>query len=150
MVTLIPREEIEKRPEDNSKSHTVGMLDKNMFTHIDNLKLRKNMKMDIAIIWLGHYKIDNRIFPRKKCPICGKEETLIPYHTIGSILSGCHATFFYCSHCKKQFVTNDDIEYFRIIYNYVLKQREAKKLKSLGGMSYSSSNIKSSLTGNKK
>lgn len=133
MVTFISRTEIEKQPSDGKDAHWTGELYPQMFQHDGKLRFRDNMLCNIGIIWLGHYKLNNRLFPRKKCPICGKEEIMFPYKTVGSILSGCHVIQFYCPNCKEEFVTNDDSEYFRMVYRYILKQREEKKLKSLGG-----------------
>lgn len=132
MVTLISRTELEKQPSDNKNEHLAGVVYPQMFSGDEKINFRKNMKMKTGIIWLGSYKLDNRLFQRKKCPVCGKEEVLIPYRTIGSILSGCHTIQFYCSHCKELFVTNDDIEYFRSIYRYILNQRKEKSLKNEG------------------
>ncbi len=80
--------------------------------------------MDAGIIWFGGYMLDSALFPKKKCPECGKDEVLIPYKTVVSVLSGCHTLKFYCTNCHERFVTNNDIEYFRQIYKYIIEHRK--------------------------
>ena len=88
------------------------------------LEFSEDMTLGAGIIWLGSYTLDNHLFPREKCPICGKEEVLIPYKAIGLVLSGCHTIKFYCKNCKERFVTNEHIEYFRKIKQYILDNRD--------------------------
>ena len=80
--------------------------------------------MEAGIIWLGAYMISSDLFPKVKCPVCNKEEVLIPYKAIGSILSGGHTIQFWCKNCEERFVTNDYMEYFRQIYRYIIEHRK--------------------------
>lgn len=124
MVKFISKSELDSQKTDNKKSHDAGEIYPQIFSHDKKLEFKEDMQMEVGLIWLGGYKIDSNIFPREKCPICGKEEVLIPYKVVGSPLSGCHTIQFYCKNCEERFVTNEHIEYFRKIYRYVFENRE--------------------------
>lgn len=119
MPEFISKTELETQKNDSKKSHNAGEIYPTLFSHSKNLDFNENMPLEAGIIWLGCYLIDNKLFPRQKCPVCGKEEVLIPYKAIGSMLSGCHTIEFYCTNCHEQFVTNNHIDYFRSIKQYV-------------------------------
>jgi len=119
MKKFISQSELEKQKTDNKSKHNVGEIYPQIFTHDKGLKFSKNMQLDANIIWLGSYLLENSLFPKIKCPLCGKEDVLIPYKVVGSILSGCHTIQFYCVNCQEKFVTNNYIEYFRLIYKYI-------------------------------
>ena len=121
---FISKTELSKQKPDNKKSYNVGEIYPAIFYHGKDLIFSENMPLEVAVIWLGAYQLENGLFPKYYCPICKKEEALIPYMCGGSILSGCHTILFYCTNCKEQFATNDDIEYFRLIYKYILNNRE--------------------------
>ncbi|MBQ9246444.1 hypothetical protein IJ182_09280 [bacterium] len=108
------------------KTRQVGEIYPEIFDTDKGLTFSIDMKMDIAIIWLGAYETENCFFKKGKCPVCG-EETLIPYFCGGSILSGCHIIKFYCTKCEEKFVTNSNIEYFREIKNFVVNNRKNLK-----------------------
>lgn len=129
MSNLVSRTELEaqKKTSEKEETHYVGQIYPEIFSHSKNFEFKEDMPFETAIIHLGAYQLNNKKFPRLKCPICGEEEILIPYLCGGSLLSGCHTIQFYCLNCKEQFVTNDDIEYFRKIYKYVLKYRSKLK-----------------------
>ena len=129
MSNLISKTELEAQKKTSKKDEIryVGQIYPEIFTHSKNFVFKEDMPFESAILYLGAYQLKNELFPRLKCPICGKEEVLIPYMCGGSVLSGCHTIQFYCLNCKEQFVTNDDIEYFRKIYRYVIKHREELK-----------------------
>ena len=128
MIKFISKSELDSKKSDNKNSHNVGEIYPQIFSTDKGPEFKENMQLEAGIIWLGGYMLDNSIFPRIKCPKCGKEEVLIPYKTIGSLLSGCHTIKFWCSNCHERFVTNEHIEYFRLIYKYILNHRH--KLKS--------------------
>ena len=123
MVNFISKSELDSQKSDNKQSHIAGEIYPQIFSHDGNINFNENMGLIAGIIWLGGYKLDGNIFKKEKCPICGKEEVLVPYKTVGSILSGCHTINFYCTNCKEKFVTNDHIEYFRKIYRYILAHK---------------------------
>ena len=124
MVKFISKSELDSKKSDNKKSHMVGEIYPQIFSHDRNIDFTKDIKLEAGIIWLGGYKLDSSLFPKEKCPVCGKEEVLIPYKTVGSILSGCHTISFYCTNCNEQFITNSHIEYFRKIYKYILENKK--------------------------
>lgn len=119
MVKFISKNELNSQKFDNKKSHNTGEIYPQIFESDKVFEFKEGMQMEAGIIWLGGYMIDSELFPKEKCPICGKEEVLIPYRAVGSILSGGHTIQFWCKECGEKFVTNDYIEYFRLIYKYV-------------------------------
>lgn len=128
MPKFITETELKTQKSDNQTTHNVGEIYPQIFsTDSADIKFKAGMKLKAGIIWLGEYLLDNNLFPKEKCPICGKEEVLIPYKAIGSILSGCHTIQFYCTACDTKLVTNDYIEYFRLIYKYILNHRNEFK-----------------------
>lgn len=82
-------------------SYNVGELYPHIFLSDDEIEFKEGMALDVAIIWLGTFEINSSIFPKMKCPICGKTE-LIPYFCGASILSGCHVIKFYCLDCHEK------------------------------------------------
>ena len=120
MKKFISKSELNTQKTDNKNTHYVGEIYPQIFFNDENLKFTEDMQMEIGLIWLGAYKLENNLFSREKCPICGKE-LLIPYKAVGSILSGCHTIQFWCKNCDEKFVTNNHLEYFRNIYKYVQK-----------------------------
>lgn len=124
MVKFISKSELDSKKTDNKKSHDVGEIYPQIFSDDSNIDFSGEIKLEAGIIWLGGYQLDSSLFPKEKCPICGKEEILIPYKTVGSVLSGCHTINFYCKNCGEKFVTNNHIEYFREIYRYIIKNRD--------------------------
>ena len=119
MTKFVSKTELEKQKPSTSKTHYSGEIYPEIFTHVQKSELHENMPLDVAIIWLGTFRLDSSQFPKVKCPICGKEESIIPYMCGGSMLSGSHTIQFYCLNCHEQFVTNDYIEYFRLIKSYI-------------------------------
>lgn len=124
MVKFFSKSELDSLKPDNKNSHITGEIYPQIFSHDENLVFSENMTLGAGIIWLGSYVLENALFPREKCPVCGKEEVLIPYKTIGSVFSGCHTINFYCTNCGEKFVTNDHIEYFRRIKQYIIDNRD--------------------------
>ena len=127
MPKFISKSKLDSKKSDNKKSHYVGRIYPQIFSTDKGLEFQENMPLEAGIIWLGGYMLDSNLFPKEKCPNCGKEEVLIPYKAIGSILSGCHTIQFWCKNCGERFVTNDDIEYFRLIYKYILNNQHEFK-----------------------
>ena len=127
MPKFISKSKLDSLKSDNKNSHNVGEIYPQIFSGEEKLKFKPDMKMEAGIIWLGGYMLDNRLFPRKRCPKCGKLEAMIPYKVIGSVLSGCHTIQFYCTNCGEKFVTNDHIRYFRKVYKYILANRHKFK-----------------------
>ena len=133
MPKFITKIELAEKKSDNQNDHNVGEIYPQIFSHDKNLEFSENMPLEAGIIWLGAYYIENNPFPKVKCPICGKKEALIPYKAIGSPLSGCHTISFWCKNCHEQFVTNDYIEYFRLIVKYIKTNKEELKHKMIKG-----------------
>ena len=127
MPKFISKRKLDSQKSDNKKSHHVGEIYPQIFSNDEVEEFKERMLMETGIIWLGGYMLDSNLFPKEKCPICGKEEVLIPYKTVGSVLSGCHTIKFWCSNCHERFVTNEHIEYFRLIYKHILKHRHEFK-----------------------
>ena len=107
-------------------SYNVGELYPHIFSSDDELEFKDGMPLDVAIIWLGTFEINSSIFPKMKCPICGKTE-LIPYFCGASILSGCHVIKFYCLNCNEKIAFNRVSDYYHEIRNYILKNRQNLK-----------------------
>lgn len=125
MPQFITKTQQKKQKSDNKTVHHAGELYPQIFsTDSNELEFKADMKLEAGIIGLGGYLLDSRLFPKEKCPVCGKEEVLIPYKVIGSILSGAHTIQFYCTSCNEKLVTNDYIEYFRLIYKYILNHKK--------------------------
>lgn len=127
MIKFISKSESDSLKSDNKRTHNVGEIYPQIFSQDEELEFKEGMKLETGIIWLGGYMLDSNLFPKEKCPICGKEEALIPYKAIGSILSGCHTIQFWCRKCGERFVRNEHIKYFRQIYRYILKHRQEFK-----------------------
>ena len=127
MVKFISKSELDSKKSDNKTTHNTGEIYPQIFSYDNILEFKDNIQITAGIIWLGGYKIDSNLFPKEKCPICGKEEVLVPYKVIGSVLSGCHTIQFYCKECHERFVTNDYIEYFRLISRYIMTYRSEFK-----------------------
>ena len=119
MIKFISKSELDSKKSDNKNSHQAGEIYPQIFSNDEGLEFKEGMKLEAGIIWLGGYTLDSSLFPKEKCPICGKDEVMIPYKAIGSYLSGCHTIQFYCTNCKERFVTNSHIEYFRQIKRYI-------------------------------
>ena len=133
MAKFKTKREVEKQLPSKTKTHYTGEIYPEIFSHIKDSELSEDMPLDAAIMWLGSFRIGgkgvkrDKYFPKEKCPICGKKEALIPYLCGGSILTGNHTIQFYCTNCHEQFVTNDHIEYFRKIYQYIKKHKNELK-----------------------
>lgn len=127
MTKFISKKEMETLENDNKNTHYVGEIYPQIFSHSENFEFGENMPLEAAVLYLGAYQLENSLFPKQKCPVCGKEEVLIPYMCGGSVLSGCHTLQFYCLNCHEQFVTNDAGEYFRQICNYIKDNRDKLK-----------------------
>ena len=126
MVNFKTKSEVEKQLPSNTKTHNAGEVYPEIFSHTKEAELSADMPLDVAVIWLGTFRLKNDLFRKEVCPVCGKE-TLIPYMCGGSILSGTHTIQFYCPDCHEQFVTNDHIEYFRQIYRYAQEHQDELK-----------------------
>lgn len=127
MSKLISKSELETQKSDHKNTHYVGEIYPQIFSHSEKFEFKEDMPLQTAILYLGSYQLENNLFPKQKCPICGKEEVLIPYMCGGSVLSGCHTIQFYCLNCHEQFVTNDNIDYFRLIYKYIQGNKDNLK-----------------------
>jgi hypothetical protein len=142
MIKFISKSELGSQKSDKKKTHYVGTIYPQIFSSDNGLEFNDSMPLEAGIIWLGGYMIDSNLFPKEKCPICGKEEVLIPYQTVGSVLSGCHTIKFWCSNCGERFVTNDYIEYFRQIYKYIQSNRpEFKPEQKLNNCTFAPDNV---------
>ena len=119
MTKFKSKSEVEKQLPSKTKTHYAGEIYPEIFSHINSSELNDQMPLDAALIWLGSYRLKSGLFQKEICPIC-KINTLIPYMCGGSVLSGAHTIQFYCTNCHEQFVTNDNIEYFRQIYRFVM------------------------------
>ena len=126
MVKFKTKSEVEKQLPSKTKTHYTGEVYPEIFSHTNDSELNEKMPLDTAIMWLGSFQLENGLFKKEVCPVCGKE-TLIPYMCGGSILSGAHTIQFYCTNCHEQFVTNDHIEYFRQIYRYAREHKNELK-----------------------
>ena len=124
MVKLQRKSEVENQLSSKSKTHYTGEIYPEIFSHIKDSELQEKMPLDAAIMWLGSFRLNSGQFPKERCPVCWKDEVLIPYLCGGSILTGNHTIQFYCTNCHEQFVTNDYIEYFRKIYRYVQEHKK--------------------------
>ena len=127
MIKFISKSELDSQKSDNKTSHYTGEIYPQIFSTDSEVEFKEDMQMEAGIIWLGSYKLDSSIFPKERCPICGKKEAIIPYKAVGSILSGNHTIQFICKECGEKFVTNDYIEYFRKIYKYIQNHRHEFK-----------------------
>ncbi len=124
MPEFISKTELELQSKDNKKTHYAGEIYQSIFSHDKGLEFKEGMQLEAGIIWFGGYLLDSTIFPKQRCPACGKENVLIPYKAIGSLLSGSHTIQFHCTNCKERFVTNNYTEYFRKIKKYVIENRQ--------------------------
>ena len=104
------------------KSYHVGELYPEIFSHDENLTFNEETKLNVALIYVGAFELENNVFSKIKCPICGKEEA-IPYFCGASILSGAHVLKFHCLNCKELIATNDLKEYYHSIRNYIVKNK---------------------------
>ena len=81
------------------KSYQVGELYPEIFSHDENIIFDEKTKLNVALIYVGAFELENNLFTKIKCPICNKED-LIPYFCGASILSGAHVIKFHCLNCK--------------------------------------------------
>ena len=95
MVTFKTRKEAENQLPSTTKTHYTGEIYPEIFSHVKDSELGTEMPLDAAIMWLGAFRLRNELFPKEKCPVCGKDETLLPYMCGGSILTGNHTIQFY-------------------------------------------------------
>lgn len=123
MVKFISKSELDSLKSDNKISHNAGEIYPQIFSTDSHNEFNENLKIEAGIIWLGGYMLNNKLFKKEKCPICGEKE-LIPYKAIGSVLSGSHTIQFWCKNCDEKFVTNDYPEYFRKITQYIIENRK--------------------------
>ena len=113
------------------KNRSLGTLYYDMFKKEKDIEFKESMPVEIGIIWLCSGYVDSIVFPKQKCPCCGKE-TLVPYYCVGSMLSGAHVIKFHCLYCKERIAFNNIRDFFHLIKNYCLKNRDKlKKDKSL-------------------
>ena len=108
------------------KSRSLGTLYYDMFEHEKGREFKESMPLEVGIVWLCSGYVDSAEFPKYKCPCCGKE-TLVPYCCIGSVLSGAHVIKFHCLNCKERVAFNDILDYFHLIRNYCMKNRDKMK-----------------------
>ncbi len=133
MPKFVTKTELAAQKSDYQNDHNVGEIYPQIFSHDKNLNFSEDMLMEAGIIWLGAYYLENNIFPKVKCPICSKEEVLIPYKVVGSVFSGSHTISFWCKNCHEQLVTNDYKEYFKLIIKYIKIHKEELKPKMIKG-----------------
>ena len=122
-MTKTQAEELKKKSA-TQKTRSAGEIYPEIFDSDEGIIFQEGMKLDVAIIWLGAFEMQSSDFPKIRCPVCGKEEGLIPYFCGGSILSGAHIIKFYCLNCHERIVFNDKISYFHKIRDYALKNRK--------------------------
>ena len=97
-----------------------------MFDKEKDMEFKESMPMEIGIVWLCSGYVDSAVFPKYKCPYCGKE-TLVPYYCVGSVLSGAHVIKFHCLNCRERVAFNDILDYFHLIRNYCMKSPDKMK-----------------------
>ncbi|MBO6087718.1 hypothetical protein J6P92_05155 [bacterium] len=127
MTKFVSKSELDAQKSDSRKSYYAGEIYPRIFSNDRGIEFKEDMLMEAGIIWLGGYMINSSFLPRETCPVCCKEEVLIPYKTVGSILSGAHTIKFWCKNCGERFVTNTHTEYFRQIYGYVANHKKEFK-----------------------
>ena len=125
-----------KQNSDPKNSHNVGEIYPEIFDTDKDFVFDENIPLNVAIIWLGSFELQNNIFPKEKCPICGKEEVLIPYFCGASILSGCHTIKLYCTSCKERIVFNNKSNYYHMIRDYILKNKNTLQPSKVIQISY--------------
>ena len=111
------------------KHRWVGVFYDDMFKNEADREFKESMPMFVVITWLltgfsGY--VDSAEFPKRECPCCGKE-TLVPYSCGGSGLSGTHMIRFHCLNCKERIAFNNIKDYFHLIRDYCLKNRDKMK-----------------------
>ncbi|MCR5266846.1 MAG: hypothetical protein K6E29_09695 [Cyanobacteria bacterium RUI128] len=101
--------------------YNVGELFPTIFAEDETRNFHLGMPLIAKILGLGQYRLKSSIFPRIKCPVCGKEEALIPYFCGASVLSGCHVIKFYCTECHEKIAVNNQLDYFHKIRDHIIK-----------------------------
>ena len=101
----------------------VGELFPRLFNEDESRKFYDGMPLEVKIIYIGEFTLESSFFSKIKCPLCGKEEALIPYFCGASVLSGCHVIKFHCLECKELIADNNNSEYFHKIRDFVIKNR---------------------------
>ena len=122
MPTFISRTETEKTLVETE--NTNSSFDEITPKTFANFTQKDFKVLNVSIMWLGSYKIEDDVFPKETCPKCGKEHSLKPYLCEATLFSGVHKILFCCQNCGEQFATNDYRKYFREIANYVAEHRE--------------------------
>ncbi len=108
------------------KNRSLGTLYYDMFEKEKDIEFKESMPVEIGIVWLWSGFVDSAEFPKYKCPCCGKE-TLVPYYCVGSMLSGAHVIKFHCLNCKERIAFNNIKDYFRLIRDYCINNRNKMK-----------------------
>lgn len=101
--------------------YNVGELFPTIFVEDETREFREGMPLITKILGLGQFRLKSSDFPKVTCPVCGKEEVLIPYFCGASVLSGCHVIKFYCTECHEKIAVNNQPDYFHKIRDYVVK-----------------------------
>lgn len=103
--------------------YNVGELFPQIFD-ADNVKdYHEGMTLNAKILYLGNFELKSSAFQKIKCPICGKEEALIPYFCGASVLSGAHVLKFYCKECHEHIAINNNSDYYHKIRDYIFEHR---------------------------
>lgn len=123
MSKLISKTRLEKNfpAEEIKESYNFGEIFPEIFESDKKLEFKEDMDMEASFTVIGGYTVKSSASPKIKCPVCGKEEVLIPYQVVASGLSGCHIIKFYCLNCHERFVTNNYKRYYKKVFNYVFK-----------------------------
>ena len=104
--------------------YSAGELFPNIFDEDSSKEFKEGMILTAKIMYLGNFKVNSSVFPKIKCPVCNKEESLIPYFCGASVLSGAHVIKFYCTECHEHIAINNNSDYYHKIRDYILEHRK--------------------------
>lgn len=99
------------------KVHYVGEFYPEIFDDDEGIEFCEDMEFEAGVFELKSFKLKSNCFPKIKCPVCGKEDSIV-YSCVASMLSGAHTLKFYCLSCHESFVIRD-IDYYHLIRDYI-------------------------------
>lgn len=99
------------------KVHNVGEFYPEIFDEDEGVEFYEDMEFEAGVFELKSFRLKSNCFPKIKCPVCGKEESIV-YSCVASMLSGVHTLKFHCLNCHESFVTRD-IDFYHLIRDYI-------------------------------
>ena len=82
------------------KVHYVCEFYPEIFDEDEGVEFYEDMEFEAGVFELKSFRLKSNCFPKIKCPVCGKEESIV-YSCVASMLSGVHTLKFHCLNCHE-------------------------------------------------